>query len=40
MATVAKSYLRKGFRIYEEMREYLVLQYMRRPLAIYDIVPV
>jgi hypothetical protein len=28
---VAKSYMRKGFLIYEEMRKYL-----RRPLVIYD----
>jgi hypothetical protein len=28
---VAKSYMRKGFLIYEEMRKY-----MRRPLVIYD----
>jgi hypothetical protein len=32
MGAVAKSYMRKGFLIYEEMRKYLV---MRRPLVIY-----
>jgi hypothetical protein len=31
---VAKSYMRKGFLIYEEMRKYS--SYMRRPLVIYD----
>jgi hypothetical protein len=30
---VAKSYMRKGFLIYEEMR---IPLYMRRPLVIYD----
>jgi hypothetical protein len=34
MGAVAKSYMRKGFLIYEEMRKYLVIQYMRRPLFI------
>jgi hypothetical protein len=33
---VAKSYMRKGFLIYEEMRKYLVIYSMRRPLVIYD----
>jgi hypothetical protein len=28
---VADSYMRKGFLIYEEMRKFLVIQYMRRP---------
>jgi hypothetical protein len=33
---VAKSYMRKGFLIYEEMRKYLTI-YLRRPLVIlYD----
>jgi hypothetical protein len=32
---VAKSYMRKGFLIYEKMRKYLT-KYMRRPLVIYD----
>ncbi len=39
MASGAKSYFRKGFLIlyiYEEVRKYLVIQYMRRPLVIYD----
>jgi hypothetical protein len=31
---VAKSYMRKGFLIYEEMRKYSLC--MRRPLVIYD----
>jgi hypothetical protein len=35
MGAVARSYMRKGFLIYEEMRKYLVI-YMRRPLVIYD----
>ena len=34
---VAKSYMRKGFPIYEEMRKFL--PYMRRPLIIYDFAP-
>jgi hypothetical protein len=32
---VAKSTMRKGFLIYEEMRKYFPI-YMRRPLVIYD----
>jgi hypothetical protein len=32
---VAKSYIRKGFLIYEEMRKYLII-YIRRPLVTYD----
>jgi hypothetical protein len=36
MGSGAKSYMRKGFLIYEEMRKYLV---MRRPLVIYDFAP-
>ncbi len=37
MGAVAKSYMRKGFLIHEEMGKYLVI-YMRRPrpLVIYD----
>jgi hypothetical protein len=31
---VAKSYMRKGFPIYEEMRKYLTIYRMRRPLVI------
>jgi hypothetical protein len=31
MGSVGKSYMRKGFLIYEEMRKYV-----RRPLVIYD----
>jgi hypothetical protein len=36
MGEVAKSYMRKGFLIYEEMRIYIVifLSYMRRPLLL------
>jgi hypothetical protein len=38
---VAKSYMRKGFLIYEEMRKYFPIlysvQYMRWPLVIYDV---
>jgi hypothetical protein len=33
---VAKSYMRKGFLIYEEMHKYCISPYMRRPLVIYD----
>jgi hypothetical protein len=33
---VAKSYMRKGFLIYEEMRKYLTTYSMRRPSVIYD----
>jgi hypothetical protein len=36
MGAVAKSYMRKGFLIYEEMRKYFVIIYIRRPLVIYD----
>jgi hypothetical protein len=32
---VAKSYIRTGFLIYEEMSKYLVI-YVRRPLVVYD----
>jgi hypothetical protein len=31
---VAKSYIRKGFQIYEEIRKYF--PYMRRPVVIYE----
>ncbi len=31
----AKSYMRKGFQIYEEVHKYLVILYMRRPLVIH-----
>ncbi len=37
MGAVAKSYMRKGFLIYEEMRKYLTS--MRRPLVISDFGP-
>ncbi len=37
MVAVAKSYMRKGFLIYEEMRKYQ--SYTRRPLAIYALQP-
>jgi hypothetical protein len=33
---VAKSYMRKGFLIYKEMRKCLLILYLRRPLFIYD----
>ncbi len=34
---VAKSYMRKGFLIYEEMRKYFpIYEDSRRPLVIYD----
>jgi hypothetical protein len=33
MGAVAKSYMRKGFLIYEEMRKYLVIY--EKPLVIY-----
>jgi hypothetical protein len=36
MGSAAKSYMRKGFLIYEEMRKYLTIYSMRRPLVIYD----
>jgi hypothetical protein len=35
MGAVAKSYMRKVFLIYEELRRYLVM-YMRRPLPSMD----
>ncbi len=36
MGSVAKSYMRKGFLIYDEMRKYLTM-HMRRPLLVkYD----
>ncbi len=33
---VSKSYMRKGFLIYEEKRKYFPMYCMRRPLVIYD----
>jgi hypothetical protein len=33
---VAKSFMRKGFLIYEEIRKYFPIYSMRRPLVIYD----
>jgi hypothetical protein len=36
MGAVAKSHIRKGFLIYEEMRKYLTIYCMRRPLVICD----
>ncbi len=36
MGAVTKSYLRKGFLIYEEMRKHLVIYIMRRPLVVDD----
>jgi hypothetical protein len=38
MGSDAKSYLRKGFLIYEEMHKNFS-PYMRRPLVIYDFAP-
>ena len=37
MGSGSKSYMRKGFLIYEEMRKFS--PYMRRPLVIYDFAP-
>ncbi len=37
MGSGAKSYMRKGFPIYEEMRKYFTI--LRRPLVIYDFAP-
>jgi hypothetical protein len=34
MGAVGKSFMRKGFLIYEEMRKYYL--YLRRPFIIYD----
>ncbi len=36
MGAVAKSYRRKGYLIYEEMRKYLVIHVYEEPLLIYD----
>ncbi len=36
MGAAAKSYMSKGFHIYEEIRKYLVIYCMRRSLVIYD----
>jgi hypothetical protein len=33
---VTKSYMRKGFLIYEEMRKYFPIYHMRRPKVVYD----
>jgi hypothetical protein len=38
MGAVTKSYMRKGFLIYEEMRKYLTIHFLRRPLVIYEFV--
>jgi hypothetical protein len=35
----AKSYMRKSYLIYEEMRKYLVIYSMRRLLVVYDFAP-
>ncbi len=37
MGSGAKSYMRKGS--YEEMRKYLTIYIIRRPLVIYDFAP-
>ncbi len=40
MGSGAKSYMRKGFLIYEKMGKYLTIYiYMRRRLVIYDFAP-
>jgi hypothetical protein len=39
MGCGAKSYMRKGFLIYEEMRKFFPVYCMRRPLVIYDFAP-
>jgi hypothetical protein len=39
MGSGAKSYMRKGFLIYEEMRKFFTIYCMRRPLVIYDFAP-
>jgi hypothetical protein len=36
MGAIAKSYTRKGFLIYEEMRKYLTIYEDSRPLVIHD----
>jgi hypothetical protein len=36
MGSGAKSYMRKGFPIYKEMRKFFTIQYMRKPLIIYE----
>jgi hypothetical protein len=36
MGSGAKSYMRKGFLIYEEMRKFFRIQYMRSALVTYD----
>ncbi len=36
MGSVAKSYMRKGFLIYEEMLKYLVIYTYEEALVIYD----
>jgi hypothetical protein len=39
MGSGAKSYMRKGFLIYEEMDKYVFSPYMRRSLVTYDFEP-
>ncbi len=40
MGSGAKSFMRKGFLIYEEMRKFSNFSpYMRRPLVIHDFAP-
>jgi hypothetical protein len=39
MGSGAKSYMRKGFLIYEERHKYVHHTYMRRSLVIYDFAP-
>ncbi len=42
MGSGAKSYMRKGFLIYEEMHKYFhhTVQYMRGAIVIYDFAPI
>jgi hypothetical protein len=39
MGSGAKSYMRKDFLIYEEMRKYFTIYTVRRPLVINDFAP-
>ncbi len=39
MGAVAKSYMSKGFLMYEELGKNLVIYSIRRPLVIYDFAP-
>ncbi len=39
MGSGAKSYMKKGFQTYEEMRKFSPIYEVRRSLVIYDFVP-